>query len=84
MREWHAKFIDVMSGLAFDTRSDGGMSKDSRIRTIMIGSGEMIKISAAAVTQQQYGGSEQPVVGSMEEALGFVHADQHRQANEKG
>jgi hypothetical protein len=78
MREWHAKFIDVMSGLAFDTRREGGMSKDSRIRTVLIGSGEMIKITATAMTQKQYGGNEQPLVGSMEEALDCVHADQRK------
>ncbi len=64
-----------MSGLAYDTRADGGLPKDFWVRTVLIGSSSMAKLGAEATNQQQYGATGQPLFTSMDEALTYIHSD---------
>src|SRR5512140_3442202 len=69
--QWNIKFTDLVQGLAFDTREDGGLSRNARVHTVIVGSSLMARIGAEAAKQRQYGEVDQPIFGSMDEALAY-------------
>lgn len=66
-------FNDLVNVLAADTR--GGAGADPRVRTVIVGSGEMVELGVKAMKQQQYGAKETPMFASMDEALAYVNAE---------
>ncbi len=70
---WRVPFNAVVDGLAADTR--GGAATDPRVRTVLVGSGEMVELGVKAVKQRQYGGREMALFASMDEALAYVNAE---------
>jgi hypothetical protein len=70
-------FNDMIDVLAADTRE--GVGADSRVRTVIVGSGEIIEMGTKAAKEQQYGGADVPMFGSMAEALAYVNAELAKQ-----
>jgi hypothetical protein len=67
---WRIAFSDLMLVLDIDTR--GGSGVDPRVRTVIVGSGEMVTLGIEAMKQQQYGAVNIPGFATMAEALVFV------------
>jgi hypothetical protein len=70
--QWRITFSDLMLVLDIDTR--GGSGVDPRVRTVIVGSGEMVTLGIEAMKQQQYGAVNIPGFATMAEALAFVEA----------
>ncbi len=66
-------FNDLVNVLAVDTRS--GPGADPRVRTVIVGSGEMVELGVKAMKQRQYGAKETPMFASLDEALTYVNAE---------
>ena len=68
--EIHVEFSHVVMGLA----SDPGMH-DPRMRTIMVGTHDLVRLAAAASSQEQYGAKSVELCTSVEEAVATAQAE---------
>jgi hypothetical protein len=73
MRELNINFADMLHRIAEEAkaRSAGAMS-DERIKGIVVGSHDMVRLGTQALSQQQYGGLKIPLFERLEEALDYA------------
>lgn len=69
--ELHLDFGDLVASLAAKTRSGEGSIQDERIRTVMVGTHDLVKMKSESLRQTQYGGVDVPVFDTREMAVDF-------------
>lgn len=72
LRFLQMSFSDLVVALADNAQKSAGTASDSRLRPVVVGSGEMIKLGNMAMQQEQYGGLKIPMFPTPEEALSFI------------
>lgn len=64
-----------VEGIYVGTREVPGSMVDSRIRGILVGNGEMVKLASESMKQEQYGATNTPVFTSLEAALAYARSN---------
>jgi len=64
-------FGDLVASLAAKTRAGEGSIQDERIRTVMVGTHDLVRMKSESLRQTQYGGVEVPVFDTQEMAIDF-------------
>ncbi|MBN1679248.1 MAG: hypothetical protein JW966_03085 [Anaerolineae bacterium] len=74
-----ASLDDIMTVLARETRSgSAGSLADPRVRSVAVGSDEMIRLAATSLKQTQYGNLDVPLFESYDDALAYIREDMAR------
>lgn len=72
-------FNDITFVLAEETRTPRpGSAADPRIRNVVVGSHEMLRLAAEGVKQAQFGGLDVPLFDTYDAALAYVRAELDR------
>lgn len=61
-----------LEGITVATRDTPGSMTDSRIRGILVGDYEMVRLASESMKQEQYGASQTPMFTSLDEALDYT------------
>lgn len=62
-------FGDAVQVMGAVTKNRPGSARDPRVKTLLVGAGTLLDLSAKAFQQTQYGGLQVPLYSSVEEAL---------------
>lgn len=65
-------FSDLVFALNEKARDTPGSIRDPRIRTVIIGTHELVKLKAESLKQEQYGSLNMPFFESLEEARAYI------------
>jgi len=69
--ELEMTFGDLVESLAAKTRDAEGSVQDERIRTVMVGTHDLVRVKSRSLRQTQYGGVDVPVFDHLEMAVDF-------------
>lgn len=72
LREIKMSFGDLVLAMANQTQKAAGSLGDPRLKAVIVGSGEMVRLGILAFQQEQYGKMKFPLFDSMEEALKYA------------
>jgi len=62
-------FANLVESLATKTREEPGSLRDPRVRTVLVGTHELVVMKAQSLRQEQYGGLDVPLFESLDEAI---------------
>ena len=77
LRQVNFSFSDMVVAIAEEFKSGKpGSAADPRIRTVLAASGELVKLAAESVKQEQYGArNDTPMFTSLDEAIAYSRAE---------
>lgn len=73
-------FSDLVQGLAAKTRQVPGSLRDPRIKTVLVGDHEFVKMKSESLKQEQYGGLDVPLFDNIRDAIAFCQEDMEAHA----
>jgi len=77
LRQVNFSFSDMVVSIAEEFKSGRpGSAADPRIKAVLAASGELVKLAAESVKQEQYGAqSDTPIFTSLDEAIAYARAE---------
>lgn len=73
--EMKMSFGDLVIAMSNQSQKAPGALADPRLNTIIVGSGELVKLGIQAFQQEQYGSLKFPLFTSVEDALKYVREE---------
>lgn len=74
-------FSDMAMALAAEARSGApGSGSDERIRLVLVSKAVLAQMAVESIRQEQYGGLDTPLFGTLEEALAYARAELKKEA----
>ncbi len=71
-------FGELVVGLGLETKGDPGTFTDPRIKTVFVGTSEMVELGAKSMRQEHYGGLDILLFATLEDALAHIRAELRR------
>ena len=71
-------FGELVVGLGLEAKGDPGTFTDPRIKTIFVGTSDMVELGAKSARQEHYGGLDILLFATLEDALAHIRAELRR------
>ncbi len=68
-------FGGLVMGLGLETQGRPGSLSDPRIKTVFVGTSEMVELGAKSARQEHYGGLDILLFATLEDALAHIRAE---------
>jgi len=78
LRELKMSFGDLVLAMSNVTQKSAGSMGDSRLKIIVVGSSEMVRLGILAFEQEQYGKLKFPLFDNIEVALKYAREQNHK------